>query len=121
MARRLAAAVALAWPRPAPRPRSPRRRRVEMTWMSIANWYFKIGDKRIMMDGYITRVPGRLFIASPVFPKDLYAYTKGPYGVDLASIAQGEERDARHRQARPAARRPQPTGTTAGTRRPGRA
>src|SRR5690349_24390237 len=26
---------------------------VEMTWMSIANWYFKIGDKRIVMDGYI--------------------------------------------------------------------
>jgi len=23
---------------------------VEMTWMSIANWYFKIGDQRIVMD-----------------------------------------------------------------------
>ena len=22
---------------------------VEMTWMSIANWYFKIGDKRIVI------------------------------------------------------------------------
>ena len=29
---------------------------VEMTWMSIANWYFKIGDKRIVMDGYISRL-----------------------------------------------------------------
>jgi hypothetical protein len=27
---------------------------VEMTWMSIANGYFKIGDKRIVMDGYIS-------------------------------------------------------------------
>jgi hypothetical protein len=59
---------------------------VEMTWMSIANWYFKIGDKRIVMDGYISRVPENLFVASAVFPKDMYTYTKGPYGVDLAAI-----------------------------------
>ena len=60
---------------------------VEMTWMSIANWYFKIGDKRIVMDGYISRVPESLFVASSVFPKDLYTYTKGPYGVDTAAVA----------------------------------
>jgi len=59
---------------------------VEMTWMSVANWYFKIGDKRIVMDGYITRVPENLFIASPVFPKDMYTYTKAAYGVDLPAI-----------------------------------
>src|SRR5205809_4534412 len=59
---------------------------VEMTWMSIANWYFKIGDKRIVMDGYITRVPENLFVASSVFPKDMYTFTKGPYGVDVAAI-----------------------------------
>jgi hypothetical protein len=59
---------------------------VEMTWMSIANWYFKIGDKRIVMDGYISRVPENLFVASSVFPKDLYTYTKGPYGVDIAAV-----------------------------------
>ncbi len=39
--------------------------RVEMTWMSVANWYFKIGDKRIMMDAYITRVPGPPFFFAP--------------------------------------------------------
>jgi hypothetical protein len=59
---------------------------VEMTWMSIANWYFKIGDKRIVMDGYISRVPETLFVASSVFPKDMYTYTKGPYGVDIAAV-----------------------------------
>jgi hypothetical protein len=59
---------------------------VEMTWMSIANWYFKIGETRIVMDGYVTRVPENLFMPSPVFPKDLYTYTKGPYGVDLPAI-----------------------------------
>ena len=59
---------------------------VEMTWMSIANWYFKLGDKRILMDGYITRVPESLFVASSVFPKDLYTFTKGPYGVDVPAV-----------------------------------
>jgi hypothetical protein len=33
----------------------------ELTWMSIANWYFKVGDVRIIMDGYFTRVPGPPF------------------------------------------------------------
>src|SRR5450432_3071160 len=60
---------------------------VEMTWMSIANWYFHIGDTRIIMDAYITRVPGPpFFVAPPAYPNDLYAYTRQPYGVDLASI-----------------------------------
>jgi hypothetical protein len=60
---------------------------VEMTWMSIANWYFKIGDKRIMMDAYITRVPGPpFFYAPPDLPGDQYAYTQKPYGIDEASI-----------------------------------
>ena len=39
------------------------------------------------MDGYITRVPENLFVASSVFPKDMYTYTKGPYGVDTAAVA----------------------------------
>ena len=38
-----------------------RRPSVELTWMSIANWYFKVGDLRIMMDGYFTRLPGPPF------------------------------------------------------------
>jgi L-ascorbate metabolism protein UlaG (beta-lactamase superfamily) len=59
---------------------------VEMTWMSIANWYFRIGDQRIVMDGYITRVPDSNFLPSPVYPKDMYTYTKAPYGVDLPAI-----------------------------------
>lgn len=59
---------------------------VEMTWMSIANWYFKIGDRRIVMDGYISRLPESLFTPSPTFANDLYAYTKGPANVDVAAI-----------------------------------
>jgi len=61
---------------------------VEMTWMSIANWYFKIGEKRIMMDAYISRVPGPPFFYAPsAYPGDQYAYTKSGYAVDTASIA----------------------------------
>lgn len=60
---------------------------IEITWMSIANWYFKLGDLRIVMDGYITRVPGPpFFVASPQFPADQFAYTQGPYTVDFASV-----------------------------------
>ena len=59
---------------------------VEMTWMSIANWYLKVGDKRIVMDGYISRLPATLFTPSPTYPNDMYTYTKGPAGVDLPSI-----------------------------------
>jgi L-ascorbate metabolism protein UlaG (beta-lactamase superfamily) len=65
---------------------------VEMTWMSISNWYFKIGNTRIMMDAYITRVPGPPFFeAPPAFPNDQYAYTKGPYGIDVPSITRVRE------------------------------
>jgi hypothetical protein len=59
---------------------------VEMTWMSIANWYFKIGDKRIMMDAYISRLPEAMFYPPPDLPNDKYAYTKAPAGVDVPSI-----------------------------------
>ena len=59
---------------------------VEMTWMSIANWYFKIGDKSIVMDGYVSRLPLSLFTPSPTYANDLYAYTKAPANVDVATI-----------------------------------
>jgi L-ascorbate metabolism protein UlaG (beta-lactamase superfamily) len=66
--------------------------RVEMTWMSIANWYFKIGDRKIMMDAYITRVPGPpFFVAPPDVPGDLYAYTQKPATVDVESIKKVRE------------------------------
>lgn len=64
---------------------------VEMTWMSIANWYFRVGDTRIVMDGYVSRLPERLFVPSPVFPKDLYTYTSAPATVDTAAITRVRE------------------------------
>jgi hypothetical protein len=65
---------------------------VEMTWMSIANWYFKIGEKRVMMDAYISRLPGPpFFYAPPGYPGDLYAYTKSGYAVETDSIGKVRE------------------------------
>jgi len=70
---------------PAASPAGPHE--VELTWMSIANWYFKLGDLRIIMDGYITRVPGPpFFFAPPGFPNDQFAFTQGPRTVDVASV-----------------------------------
>jgi hypothetical protein len=64
----------------------------ELTWMSIANWYFKVGDKRIMMDAYITRIPGPpFFYAPPNIPGDLYAYTQKPATVDVDSVKRVRE------------------------------
>jgi len=61
---------------------------VELTWMSIANWYFRLGDLRIIMDGYITRVPGPPFFFPPAGnPADPYAFTQGPYTVDVDSVS----------------------------------
>ena len=47
--------------------------RVELTWMSIANWDMKIGDKRIVMDAYISRLPNSIFYPPPAYPNDMYA------------------------------------------------
>src|SRR5258706_4042347 len=60
---------------------------VELTWMSIANWYIRIGDLRIVLDGYISRLPGPPFFYAPKsFPGDQYAYTKAPAAVDVAAV-----------------------------------
>ena len=34
---------------------------VDLTWMSIANMHFSVGDRQIVADGYITRLPENLF------------------------------------------------------------
>ena len=60
--------------------------KVELTWMSIANWDMKINGKRIMMDEYISRLPNSIFFAPPAYPNDMYAYTKTAQGIDLESI-----------------------------------
>lgn len=60
--------------------------KVEMTWLSIANWYFVIGGKRILMDGYVTRLPEKLFVASPLYANDRYTFTTGPAAVDMAAV-----------------------------------
>lgn len=60
--------------------------RVELTWMSIANWDMKIGGKRIWMDAYFSRLPQTLFVPAPGLPNDLYAFTKAPQPVDMETL-----------------------------------
>lgn len=55
---------------------------VEMTWFSIANWYFKIGTMNFLMDGYITRVPQNLFYGGG----GGLAFTTAAYPVDKAGV-----------------------------------
>jgi hypothetical protein len=51
---------------------------VDITWMSIANMHFGVGDRQILADGYITRLPEDLFFGgggldstrSPVRPDE---------------------------------------------------
>lgn len=57
---------------------------VDITWMSIANWSFKLNDLRIVMDGYITRVPENIFVPGP--GTDVFAYTSEYWPVDVAAV-----------------------------------
>jgi hypothetical protein len=34
---------------------------VDLTWMSISNIYYELGERRILTDGYITRLPQSAF------------------------------------------------------------
>jgi hypothetical protein len=58
-------------------------RHVDITWMSIANVHFAIGDLRILADGYITRIPEREFHGGG----GGYAYTRTPWKPDVAAVA----------------------------------
>jgi hypothetical protein len=40
---------------------SPRVDHVDITWLSIANMHFDLGDQQVLADGYITRLPAELF------------------------------------------------------------
>jgi hypothetical protein len=59
---------------------------VEMTWMSIANWYFKVGPLKMVMDGYITRVPNSIFVRSTQFPADQFAFTSAPWASNVTDV-----------------------------------
>ncbi len=97
--KRLAALIALALVAcqspPAVQPAGPDH--VDMTWLSIANMYFELGDRGILADGYITRLPQNIFSGgggglaktSQAFKPDVAAVTGvmnalgGPKRVDL--------------------------------------
>src|SRR5262245_32026287 len=56
----LATSLTLAFPTvPQAQPAKPKK--VFLTWMSVTNWLFEVGDTRIVMDGYISRIPQEAF------------------------------------------------------------
>lgn len=56
---------------------------VDITWMSIANVHYALGDLRILVDGYITRIPEREFHGGG----GGYAYTRNPWKPDVAAVS----------------------------------
>jgi len=56
---------------------------VDITWMSIANMHFAVGDLRILADGYITRIPEREFHGGG----GGYAYTRTPWKPDVPAVS----------------------------------
>jgi L-ascorbate metabolism protein UlaG (beta-lactamase superfamily) len=56
---------------------------IELTWMSIANWYFKVGGLRFMMDGYFTRLPGPPFFFGG---GGGFKNTIGAFSVDVPAV-----------------------------------
>ncbi len=83
---RLLVALALLGSAPLPAAAAAGPHEVELTWMSIANWYFKLGDLRIVMDGYITRVPSSVFVASTTHPADIFAFTSRSWPADVNAV-----------------------------------
>lgn len=51
--------------------------RVLLTWMSVTNWLFEVGNSRIVTDGYISRIPQEAF-SSPSFATALPAKPDEP-------------------------------------------
>jgi L-ascorbate metabolism protein UlaG (beta-lactamase superfamily) len=55
---------------------------VDMTWMSIANMYYEIGELKILTDGYFSRVPQSEFYGGG----GGLAHTHDPYKPDVAAV-----------------------------------
>jgi hypothetical protein len=55
---------------------------VDITWMSITNMYFELGDQKIVADGYITRLPEDLFQSGD----SIYGKTARAARPDVAAV-----------------------------------
>ena len=56
---------------------------VDITWMSIANIHCELGPLRILIDGYISRIPEREFHGGG----GGYAYTRHPWKPDVEAVS----------------------------------
>jgi hypothetical protein len=76
---------------------------VDMTWLSISNVYQEIGDVRILIDGYITRLPQSAFFGGG----GGLASTRQAFKPDVAAVARLPRRARRAVERQPPAHRPQ--------------
>jgi hypothetical protein len=56
---------------------------VSITWMSVTNIYYELGDLRVLTDGYITRIPREEFYGGG----GGYAFTRHAYKPDAGAVA----------------------------------
>jgi len=57
---------------------------VDITWMSITNMHFALGQQRILADGYITRLPQEVFFGGA----NGFDSTRRPMKSDLAAVTE---------------------------------
>jgi L-ascorbate metabolism protein UlaG (beta-lactamase superfamily) len=57
---------------------------VDITWMSITNMHFALGQQRILADGYITRLPQEVFFGGA----NGFDSTRRPIKPDLAAVTE---------------------------------
>lgn len=55
---------------------------VDITWLSIANMHFALGDQQVLADGYITRLPERNFYGGG----GGFASTREPMAPDVGAV-----------------------------------
>jgi L-ascorbate metabolism protein UlaG (beta-lactamase superfamily) len=63
-------------------PRGPHQ--IKLSWLSIANWLIEVGSTRVLIDGYITRLPGPPFFFGG---GGGFAFTQAPALPDVRAVA----------------------------------
>jgi hypothetical protein len=62
-------------------PRGPHQ--IKLSWLSIANWLIEVGGTRVLIDGYITRLPGPPFFFGG---GGGFAFTQSPALPDVEAV-----------------------------------
>ena len=61
---------------------------IKLSWLSIANWLIEVGSTRVLIDGYITRLPGPPFFFGG---GGGFAFTRAPAVPDVRAVTRVHE------------------------------